>query len=405
MMKLNLGLISIVSIIVALLFGLAEEGYSGQVRGVTENTVKVGVILAQTGPAAPLTVLGSNAIKTYAMHVNKQGGVHGRQLKIIIEDDRYTIPSAIAVFKKLVFKDNVFVLMGPSSASSLNVIWKSIQKNKIPTIGIPMPKVAVVPYKKYIFITTDTYDGQIKVLIDYMVHDFKLKNPRVGVVYPDTEAGKIEFVPAVERLKKYNIKPVTTEVLNPGAIESGSQVMSLKRHNIDCVLHAGAITPTVITLLRDLKKFGLRIPVFSGWGGMLGEELHSIGEAANNVYSVHAISPWYDKGSGLKRMRDVTLKFHPGTEKPCRGTVYSLGWTCFAVLLEGLNRTGRNLNEEALIEALESIKDYDTGGLSGPITYSSTSHKGGDSWKIYRADPTAKKYVPMTGWRTPVEQF
>lgn len=404
-MKLDLGLICSMSIVFAFLFGFAKEGYSGEVRGVTADTIKVGVILAQTGPAAPLTVLGSDAIKTYARHVNEQGGVHGRRLKIIIEDDRYTIPAAIAVFKKLVFKDDIFVLMGPSSASSLNVIWKSIQKNKIPTIGIPMPKVAVVPFKKYIFITTDTYDGQIKVLIDYMIHDTKLKKPRIGVVYPDTEAGKIEFVPALERLKKYNIKPVTTEVLNPGAIESSSQVMNLKRYNIDCVLHTGAITPTAITLLRDLKKFGLRIPVFAGWGGMLGEELHSIGEAANNIYSVHAISPWYDRGSGLKKMREVTLKYYPGTEKPCRGTVYSLGWTCFAVLLEGLNRTGKNLNEEALIKALESIKNYDTGGLSGPITYSSTSHKGGDSWKIYKADPAAKKYVPLTGWRTPKQQF
>ena len=404
-MKLDLGLICSMSIVFAFLFGFAKEGYSGEVRGVTADTIKVGVILAQTGPAAPLTVLGSDAIKTYARHVNEQGGVHGRRLKIIIEDDRYTIPAAIAVFKKLVFKDDIFVLMGPSSASSLNVIWKSIQKNKIPTIGIPMPKVAVVPFKKYIFITTDTYDGQIKVLIDYMIHDTKLKKPRIGVVYPDTEAGKIEFVPALERLKKYNIKPVTTEVLNPGAIESSSQVMNLKRYNIDCVLHTGAITPTAITLLRDLKKFGLRIPVFAGWGGMLGEELHSIGEAANNIYSVHAISPWYDRGSGLKKMREVTLKYYPGTEKPCRGTVYSLGWTCFAVLLEGLNRTGKNLNEEALIKALESIKNYNTGGLSGSITYSSTSHKGGDSWKIYKADPAAKKYVPLTGWRTPKQQF
>ena len=404
-MKLNLGLICSMSIFFAFLFGFAKEGYSGEVRGVTDNTIKVGVILAQTGPAAPLTALGSNAIKAYARHTNEQGGIHGRRLKVIVEDDRYAIPPAIAAFKKLIFKDNIFVLMGPSSASSLNVLWKHIQKNKLPTMALPMPKVAVTPYKKYIFTITDTYDGQIKVLIDYMINDFELNKPRIGVVYPDTEAGKIEFVPGIERLKKYNIKPATTEILNPGAVEASSQVMNLKRYKVNCIVHAGAITPTAITLLRDLKKFGLNVPVFAGWGGMLGEELNSIGDSANNMYSVHAISPWYDEGHGLEKMREVTLKYHPGTEKPCRGTVYTLGWTGFTMLLEGLNRTGRNLNEEALIKALESIKNYDNGGLSGPITYSSTSHKGGDSWKIYKADPTAKKYVPLTGWRTPKQQF
>lgn len=55
--------------------------------------------------------------------------------------------------------------------------------------------------------------------------------------------------------------------------------------------------------------------------------------------------------------------------------------------------------EESLVSALESIKRYDTGGLCALITYSSESHKGGDSWKIYKADPAGGKFIPMTDWR------
>jgi branched-chain amino acid transport system substrate-binding protein len=166
------------------------------------------------------------------------------------------------------------------------------------------------------------------------------------------------------------------------------------------VLHVGTITPTTITLLRDLRKMGLNIPVFGSWGAMLGEEMNTIGEVANQFYSVHAHSPWYDKGHGLEEMRKITLKYHPGTEKPYRGTIYTHGWLCNSVLVEGLKRAGRNLDEDALVSALESIKNYDTGGLSGPISYGSSSHKGNNSWKIYKADPTGGKYAPLTGWRT-----
>ena len=98
-------------------------------------------------------------------------------------------------------------------------------------------------------------------------------------------------------------------------------------------------------------------------------------------------------------MRKVTLKYYPGTEKPYRGTAYSYGWVMAKILIEGIKRAGRNLNEDALIRALETLKNYDTGGLCNPITFTSKSHKGGDSWRIYKADPIKKKYIAITGWR------
>ena len=377
-----------------------ENSGASNVRGVTDTSIKVAAILPMTGPAAGLGVHLGNSTKNYVRHVNDGGGINGRRLSLVLEDDRYSIPPAIAAFKKVVYKDKVFALIGPGSASQLTILWKKIQKEKLPNIAIPMPEVAVTPFKKYIFTIIDTYPGQVKVLIDYMINDFNLSEPRVGVIYPDTEVGKIDLAPTLERLKKYTIKPVTKEILNPAAVDASSQVMSLRRYKANCAVHVGTITPTTIALLRDLKKLGLDIPVFASWGAMLGEEMNAIGERAKKLYSVHATSPWYDTGSGLDAMRKITLKYHPGTEKPYRGTIYTHGWICSLVLSEGLKRAGRDLNEEAFITGLESMENFDTGGLSGPITYNSKSHKGGNSWKIYRADPVAEKFAPLTKWRT-----
>ncbi|KAF0122878.1 MAG: amino acid/amide ABC transporter substrate-binding protein HAAT family [bacterium] len=382
-----------------LFFLVCKNLRASEVRGVTDKSIKVGAILPITGPAASLGVHLAEAIRTYTKYINDTGGVNGRQLNLIVEDDRYSIPPAIAAFKKLVYKDRVFTMIGPGSGSHMNVLWKHIEKEKLPTMSIVTPEIAFSPLRRYIFSVMDTYPGQVNVLVDYMIKDFKLKEPKVALVYPDTEVGKIDREPAIERLKRYNITPVTKEVLAPGTVDASTQVMSLRRYNANCVLHVGTITPTTITLLRDLRKMGLNIPVFGSWGAMLGEEMNAIGEAANQFYSVHAHSPWYDKGIGIEAMRKITLQYHPGTEKPYRGTIYTHAWLCTAVLVEGLKRAGRNLDEEALINALESTKKYDTGGLSGPISYSLESHKGGNSWKIYKADPTGGKYVPLTGWR------
>ncbi|KAF0122519.1 MAG: amino acid/amide ABC transporter substrate-binding protein HAAT family [bacterium] len=329
---------------------------------------------------------------------NEQGGIHGRQLEVISEDDRYSIPAAIAAFKKLVYRDRIFALCGPGSASFVPPLWGKFQKEKLPTICLPFTELAVNPYKRYLFITCDTYEGQIRALTDYIIREYKLKNPRIGIVLPDTEAGKTDLRAALPRLKEYNIEPVTREILMAGAVDASSQVMSLKKNGVNCVMNIGTITSSAVTLVRELKKFGINIPVFNSWGAMLAEGLNEIGDAANQAYIVHAISPWYGEGLEVQKMRKVTLRYHPGTEKPYRGTSFSYGWAVGNILAEGFKKAGRNLDEDAMIDALESLKNYDTGGLLAPVTFSSGNHKGGNASKIYKADPVSGKYVTLTGW-------
>ncbi|MDY7034074.1 MAG: ABC transporter substrate-binding protein [Thermodesulfobacteriota bacterium] len=388
-----------IAFLVIVLFINISVGEAKEVRGVTGTSIKIGVSMDQTGPASSLLVQLTQAVRTYTKYINDSGGVNGRHLEIIVEDDRYSIPAALAGFKKLVFRDKVFTFTGPSSASLIFVLWKHIQKNKLPSISAPFTEIAINPLKKYLFIVCDTYEGQTRVIVDYMLKDHKLGEPRVGLVYPDTEAGKTDLRAALPRLEKYNVTPVTKEIMMAGALDATSQVMNLRKHKANCILNIGTFTATTVTLLRDMRKFGLKIPVFNTFGAMLGEELNQIGEAANQVYSVHSTAPWYGEGPGVAKMRKITLKYHPGTEKPYRGTIYAHGWAIATVMIEGLKRAGRKLNEDQFIRALESIRNYDMGGISNPVTFSSSNHKGGDSWRIYKADPVGGKYAAITEWR------
>ena len=399
-MKIKDLFVLFISISIISIFSCKEEK-ALEVRGVTDKSIKIGASFPITGAAASLGVYLAEAERNYVNYINDQGGIHGRKLDLVMEDDRYIIPPAIAALKKMLYKDKIFAMFGPGSASILNVLWKKIQDEKLPTISLVTPEVAFNPPMKYIFGVMDTYPGQAKVLVDYMIKDFGIKKPRVAIVYPDTKNGKNELESTLGRLKRYNLKPVTIEVLHPASVDASSQVINIKRSKANCIVHAGTITPTTVALVRDLRKLGAKIPVFASWGAMLGEALNRIGQSAKQVYSVHATSPWYSKGPGMEEMRKITLKYHPGTERPYRGTIYTHCWICNVILKEGLKIAGRDLDEDALIEALEDIEDYDTGGLCGPITYSSESHKGGSSWKIYKANPIAKKFIPLTDWRVP----
>ncbi|MEW6614021.1 MAG: ABC transporter substrate-binding protein [Thermodesulfobacteriota bacterium] len=398
-MKMNFRLFCAVCVVLTCVLTFVNSGYAGDARGVTSDALKVGVILDQTGPASSITVPLTNAIKTYFRHTNEHGGINGRKVALIVEDDRYSIPTAIASFKKLLYKDKILVLIGTSSSASTVILSRHMEKEKIPTMICPAVERCVSPVKRYVFGVLETYPNAMRTIIDYMVEDLKPQDPRVALVYPDNETGKLDLEPAIERLKFHKLTPVTREVLNPGSFDATSQVMTMKRHHVNNIILCGFIAQPAGVLLRELKKFGMDVSVFGNMAAASEEVIQLAGSAAEKYYAVSCFASWYDDGEYVALMRDVTLKYAPGTEKPYRGKIYTDGWIIATVLKEGLLRAGKDIDGERLVTALESIKNFDMKGLSGPVSFSSSNHKGMNSTKIFKADSSSGKLVPVTGWK------
>ena len=104
--------------------------------------------------------------------------------------------------------------------------------------------------------------------------------------------------------------------------------------------------------------------------------------------------------SRLFRLKTIAKKNQIDEKKDM---MYLWGWVSSMVGIEGLERAGRNLTREGLIEALETFKKrpFSTGGLSGDIIYSSKSHKGGGPARIWRADLKKGDCFPFTDWMRP----
>ena len=87
---------------------------AGEDIGVTKDSVKIGLMGDLTGPIAEGWIQIAHGAKSYFKMVNDEGGIHGRKIDYILEDDRYSIPLALSCFKKLVYKDKIFVLQAAS---------------------------------------------------------------------------------------------------------------------------------------------------------------------------------------------------------------------------------------------------------------------------------------------------
>ena len=402
-MRFNMKCLLGVFVLVFLTSFFIRDGYSGEIRGVTKDTIKIGIVSPQTGPAADSGIPYGTGAKNYLRYISDAGGIHGKKIKTIVEDDRASIPLAITAFKKLVYKDEVMAIIGAGTTMGVTALFRSIEKEKMPVMAFSLATNVVKPQKRYVFIPGSTYNCMMRVLCDYIMNDLPIKKPRIAMVIADHEAGHQDFNSFVERVEQYGIKIADKEILNFGAVEATTQILNIKRAKVDYIVMGGSIVQNCNVLLRGLKKYRLSLPVFGSYATCTENLVEVAGKAAKNYSGVNVFASWYENTPGVKLMREITEKHKTGEEKLFRSRLYTMGWVCAVIFAEGMKRAGRNLDGEALVCAIESFRDFDSGELTAPLTYGKNKRYGSDYCKLYKANVEKKILEPITGWRKPVE--
>jgi branched-chain amino acid transport system substrate-binding protein len=386
-------------LVLVLLILQGNLAYSKEARGVTKDLIKIGVIIDLTGPISNAGVVVIEAYRNYTHYVNDEGGFQGRKIKLIVEDDRYSIPAGIAAFKKLLFKDQVLALLGPISVGETKALFRHIEKEKIPTLPWAPDESVMKPYKRYIFPASGFYDNEWGVIFDYIINKLKPKNPKVALCYPDVESGKVVRDLAEEWARFFGLK-LHLEIIPLSAIDVTSQVLTMKKAGITLIL-LHHVAPGASAVLRDMKKFDLDVPLFGTSAACTEDIIRIGGEASKNFVGASPYSSWYEESPGMAKIREISMKYNPGAEKSYRIKSYTLGWVMPVILCEGIKRAGKDLDGEKLVAALETIKDLDTKGLCGLITYTPTMHYGLSYNKLFKADLKSGKLIPITEWKLP----
>ena len=338
-------------------------------------------------------------MKLYFRNVNSQGGVYGRKIKYIIEDDRFCIPAALSAFKKLVFKDEVIAIApGASGVGHTHAIIPLAEKQKTVLIAGTNDIRYYHPTRRYVFCPLPFYEDQVKLIFEYITADLGDKNPRIALSYPDVGSGKVTLKATRAQAKAHDIKLLCETVIPVGAGDCSSQVINLRRLSPDYVIIHG-YPPNTIAFLRAARRVRLSTTFLVIQYGAVDETVMISGEAARNMIGINCFGSWNDNSPAVKKLRKVTRKYYP--ESGRRDRTYVQGWFWAMIAVEGLKNAGRDLSGEAFVEGLERIKNFDTQGICGLITYGPDDHKSIEYHRIYRADVENNSLIPITGWRKP----
>lgn len=374
---------------------LSNFPHAGKSWGESGGEIKIGVIADQTGPAASVCLPLISGFRIYFSHLNNTGGINGRKVKLIIEDDRYSVPRAIAAFKKLVFKDEVVSTLGMGGTGQTTALFREIEKNKMVSIPLSWSNSMTDPLRKFIFTPGNDNKDEINIIMEYIVSITKGKNPRFAVISPDVEFGKSGARIMEAKAKELNLKIVGQEILDMGSIDASTQMLSLRRAQASHIIVIEP-NPGIVAVLRAAKRLNY-FPDYYGTFHAFGDEVAGTTDGiAENMYGAAAFGSWFDDSEGISEIRKIVLLHDPKITSVHR--YFIKAWITSNIITEGIKRAGKNCYGDSLVNALETIKNLDMKGITGPISYSSKNHKGNNYARIYKADVRKGYFTPVTDW-------
>jgi branched-chain amino acid transport system substrate-binding protein len=348
------------------------------------ETIKVGGLFDLTGATAEVGKPFLEGVRDAVSWINDNGGVNGKKIDLIAVDYGYKTPEAVAAYKKFVEQDKVVMIEGWGSGDT-EALREQVTKDKVPYFSAGFTAHMNDPAKTpYNFFVGASYSDQVRAFLQFVKTDFKEKGrkPKVCFIYPNNGFGKSPIEAGKAYAKELGIEVTDDQVTPPtGFQDATTQLLNMQKQGADYAFIQNTVKWAAI-ILKDSRKLGLKTKFFLNNYGMTEQLPELAKDAAEGVYGMVTSAPYGVKVPGMKKIVDLHNKKHPNDSHNVfyvRGWVYALTWG------EGLKIADKNrqLNGEGLKKAMETMKNFDLGGLVQPITYTSTDHRSSTKSVVY----------------------
>jgi branched-chain amino acid transport system substrate-binding protein len=354
-----------------------------------QEPIKVGM----SGPfSGGLSLLGQSVrdgVEVAFSEINDQGGIAGRKLQFIAEDDGYEPMRTIASARKLVEQDKAVALLAVTGTAPSAALLPFVTESKTPMLfPYAFAHALTTPVNRDVFTTLPEVRVQMLVLANYILGT--LKQTKVAAIYQNDDFGQDAVAGLDERFGRDKI-PLVKLPFDRGTTNFSGVVAQAKAAGVEHVVFLG-IPKDAALVMREANNLGWK-PQFSGHNALGDPQTFQLaGPLAEGAIAVAVMEPLDSDKPAVKAFIAAQQKYKPNT-KP---TTYSMhGYQSGKIFAEVLKRSGGKTDEPSIVSALENMKGYDT-GLMAPLTFSATQHAGAQSGAIMKAE--GGKWKIITGW-------
>ena len=375
----------------ALSLACSAQGFEAPADGVYKDRIDWGVTMDMSGPTSASQGIWVNGFQDYMRKINEAGGINGRKINVLAEDNRYNAATDKIAIEKLTGQTPVIAISGMGTSASQVALAPTLKAGKVPIVGTYTPTRALSePVTPMVYNGFCGYKEMAQTGIGYYIDSLKMKAPKIMTVAIESTGGKEYHDYVTEVAKKYGgtASMVTMKVT---AVDVTPQVLEIVAQKPDLITVYGVANTAILTL-KAMQQYGMKTPVFGISYLGAPQIFQAMGPEAGANYSfVSCFTPGgSDQTPGNRELSAFADKVGHSAMK--EDINYVAGWFVAQMGAESLAKAGPQPTRAKLVEVMNAGFVVDTKGLAAPVTYTPTNHTGPTVLKIFGYDYAGKKF-------------
>lgn len=385
--------------VAALLAGCGLSGSTGEsgAPGVTDKSITVGYVGPLSGPQ---NSYGKPSYQAFSMHIEKlnaAGGINGRKIKVVAEDDQCSPDTGVRATRNLLARDDIFMIAGFTCTGVVSAVRPILGGTDIPVIVSSAAGPDKSRDDKNLFYITGSSSRQARALLSYSKDE--LGASRIAVLRSSDAYGESSRATIKEFSGELGLDLVADEVSAPDTTSVSAQVNRIVKARPDVVI-LGTYSNIAALYLDEARKRGFDVPALGMAATDPAVELVQDEKALANFRSLIAYGD-VPTGSKLKPYVEEFIGKHSEYKNQPIPVWAFLGLTEASVVEESLKRVDGDLTQAALIEALTELKDWTPKAptLACPLDFTRDLNEGETCYTLYSVQPGRQRTVigPVDG--------
>lgn len=333
--------------------------------------IKIGAILAATGPASFLGGPEVRSLEMLADEINENGGINGDKITLVVKDSGGSPEKAISFAKQLIEEENVFAIIGPSTSGETLKIKKLCEKAQVVLISCASAELIVNPVAAYVFKTAPS-DSFAARQIFMTMNDMGIS--KVAVLTGNTGFGKAGKKQLSQIAPEYKIEIVTSEVYDKKAKDLSALVAKVKSNpDVQAVIN-WSVVPAQSIIAKNIRQAGWEVPIFQSHGFANIKYVEAAGAAAEGIiFPASRLIVAESLEAGPRR--DFLMKYKTDYQTKFKEEASTFGghtYDALMILSKAIETAGTDLQK--VRTAIETSSGYF--GTAGEFNFSPQDHNG-----------------------------
>jgi len=345
---------------------------SGLSAASAAEAIKIGAILAVTGPAAYLGAPEEKTVRMLVEEINKSGGILGRQVQLIVKDSGASSEKAISFAKQLIDEEEVVAIIGPTTSGESMAIKDICQKAGMPIFTCASSETIVNPVAKYVFKSPQKDNYVVEWIYQTMN---KMGISKIGVIAANTGFGNGGKAQLEKYASQYGITIAISEVYDANATDLSALLTKVNASGVQAVVN-WSIEPAQAIVAKNMKQLKMTAQLFQSHGFGNIKYVEAAGEAAEGIIFPCGRLLVADQLPDSNPQKKLLVKYANDYKANYKEDASTFGGHAYDALtiLKAAIESAKSTDPDKIVTAIEGLRNFS--GTAGIFNFSAADHNG-----------------------------